>query len=332
MAGLSISTAPLPSPTTIYSGPLPPYSYTSTATTAAPVQTGYISPPEQPRPTVKDENESGGPRQSLPSISEALGQDKAMAFAPPITTTQPTAPPQQPPLLTPSSAVGHSFPEGPIGPSNPFSQPSATAPALRDHGYRNEPDAGGSAFSNLNSAEPRPQHSQSFGMPRSPKLNANSQLPNLSGSLPNGHGASAGSPNSHPPYRSPFGLSHQASNPQSSTFTATNDPFHTAPSTQFNDQKRFNSKSEYGQSYGESVKRHLDVFDTQMALQEVGLHLYASQLFANLICRLPNLLHIPILLLGNGPSVLTKPLEQDTFRKSCRICWRLRMPFVSPLG
>jgi hypothetical protein len=288
MAGLSISTAPLPSPTTIYSGPPPLYSYPSTATTAAPLQTGYISPPEQPRPTIKEENESGGPRQSLPSISEALGQDKAMAFAPPITTTQPTAPPQQP-LLTPSSAVGHSFPDGPIGPSNPFSQPSATAPSLRDHGYRNDPDAAGSGFSNLNSTEARAPHSQSFGMPRSPKLNANAQLPTLSGSLPNGHGTSAGSPNSHPPYRSPFGPSHPASNPQSSTFTATNDPFHPAPSTQFNDQKRFNSKSGYGQSYGESVKRHLEVFDTQMALQEVRLPLCMpvhSLLTAFVDCRI----------------------------------------------
>jgi hypothetical protein len=275
MAGLSISTAPLPSPTTIYSGPPPPYSYASTVTAAAPVQTGYISPPEQPRPAAKEEKEGTGPRQSLPSLSEALGQDKAMAFAPPITTTQSTASSQQP-LLTPSSAVGHSFPEGPIGPSNPFSQPSVTGPSLRDHGYRNEPDVSGSAFANLNATEPRPQHSQSFGMPRSPQVNpgpANPQLSNFSGSLPNGHGSSAGSPSSHhPPYRSPFGVSHQAPNPQSSPFTPTNDSFRTAPSTQFDDQKRFTSKSGYVQSYGESVKRHLEVFDTQMALQEVRPH------------------------------------------------------------
>ena len=272
MAGLNISTAPLPSPTTIYSGPPPPYSYASTVTTPAPVQTGYISPPEPPRPTATEEKEVTGPRQSLPSISEALGQDKAMAFAPPIMTTQTTAPSHQP-LLTPSSAVGHSFAEGPVGPSNPFSQPSSTGSSLRDHGYRNETDSIGPSFSNLNATEPRPQHSQSFGAPRSPKFNpglTNPSLPNISASLSNGHGPSAGSPGSHAAYRSPFGFSHQGPNPQVSPFTPTTDPFRAAPSTQFDEQKRFNLKGGYGQSYGDSIKRHLEVFDAQMALQEVG--------------------------------------------------------------
>jgi hypothetical protein len=274
MVGLNISTAPLPSPTTIYSGPPPPYSYASMATAPAPVQSGYISPPEPPRPAPKDE-EGSGPRQSLPSISEALGQDKVMAFVPSISTTQSTASSHQS-LLTPSSAVGHSFPEGPIGPSNPFSQSSLTGSSLRDHGYRNDTDSIGQSFTNLNATEPRPQHSQSFGVPRSPKLNsgpANPQLSNISASLTNGHGPSAGSPGSQAPYRSPFGFSQQASNPQSSPFTPTTDRFRAAPSTQFDDQKRLSSKSGYGQSYGESVKRHLEAFDTQMALQEVGFHL-----------------------------------------------------------
>jgi hypothetical protein len=274
MTGLNISTAPLPSPTTIYSGPPLPYSYASTATAPAPVQSGYISPPEPPRPVPKDENEGNGPRQSLPSISEALGQDKVMAFAPPISTTQSTASSHQP-LLTPSSAVGHSFPDGPIGPSNPFSQPSLTGSSLRDHGYRNDTDSAGQSFTNLNATEPRPQHSQSFGVSRSPKLNsgsANPQLSNISATLTNGHGPSAGSPGSQAPYRSPFGFSQQASNSQTSPFTPTADRFRAAPSTQFEEQKRFSSKSGYGQSYGESVKRHLEVFDTQMALQEVGSH------------------------------------------------------------
>ena len=271
MTGLNISTAPLPSPTTIYSGPPPPYSYASTATTAAPVQTGYISPPEPPRQVASDDKEVTASRQSLPSISEALGKDKAMAFAPPTMTTQPTTSHQ--PLLTPSSAVGHSFPEGPVGPSNPFSQPSSSGSSLRDPVYRNETDPVGQSFSNLNATEPRPQHSQSSGLPRSPKFTSaapNPQLPNMSATLTNGHGPAAGSPSGQAPYRSPFGFSHQTSNPIASPFTPAADPFRPAPSTQFEEQKRFNAKSGYGQSYGESVKRHLEVFDTQMALQEVG--------------------------------------------------------------
>jgi hypothetical protein len=327
--------APLPSPTAIYSGPPPPYSYASTATAPAPapVQSGYISPPEPLRAVVKDEKEVTGSRQSLPSISEALGQGKAMAFAPPIATTHSAASSHQS-ILTPSSAVGHSFPEGPIGPSNPFSQPSVTGPSVRDHGYRNDTDPIGSNFSNLNATEPRPQHSQSFGVPRSPKLNpgpANSQLSNISGNLTNGHASSSGSPGSHTPYRSPFGFSHQASKPHSSPFTSTTDPFRTAPSTQFDDQKRFNSKSGHSQSYGESVKRHLEVFDAQLAMQEVGFYQSANEPSTNSICRSLIPLHKPIISLGNGHNALTKPLEQDTFPKSYRTCWRLMMPFVSQI-
>ena len=272
MAGLNISTAPLPSPTTIYSGPPPPYSYASTTTVAAPVQTGYISPPEPPRLAAHEDKEVAASRQSLPSISEALGQDKAMAFAPPIATAQPPPTPHQP-LLTPSSAVGHSFPDGPVGPSNPFSQPSSTASSLRDHGYRNETDPVGQGFSNLNATEPRPQHAQSFGVPRSPKFTtvpANPQLPNISATLSNGHGPSAGSPSGPTVYRSPFGFSQQGPNAQAAPFTPIADPFRPAPSTQFDEQKRVIPKTGNGQSYGESVKRHLEVFDTQMALQEVG--------------------------------------------------------------
>lgn len=273
MAGLNISMAPFSSPTTIYSGPPPSYSYASTVTTSAPAQSGYISPVEAPRAAVKDEKEATGPRQSLPSISEALGTNKAMAFAPPVTTTQSTASSHQP-LLTPSSAVGHSFPEGPIGPSNPFSQSSLTGSSLRDHGYRSDTDSTGASFSNLNATEPHPQHSQTFGASRSPKHqpgHTNPQLPTISASLSNGHGPSTGSPGGgQTSYRSPFAFSHQASNPQASPFTPTSDPFRGGPSTQYDDQKRLNSRSGYSQSYGESVKRHLEVFDTQMAAQDVG--------------------------------------------------------------
>ena len=323
MAGLNISTAPLSNPTTIYTGPPPPYSYVSTVTTPAPVQSGYTSPPEPARPAAKDEKEPVGPRHSLPSISEALGQDKAMAFAPPVTTTQSTAPSHQP-LLTPSSVVGHSFPEGPAGPSNPFS--------LRDHGYRNDTDPIGQSFSNLNATEPRPQHSQTFGVPRSPKFNpgaANAQMSGISVNVSNSHTSSTISPVSHTPYRSPFEFSHQTSATQASPFKPATDPFHSAPTTQYDEQKRFNSKSGYGQSHGESVKRHLEVFDPQLAFQEVSFSSRCQRIVADSIYRLLKPLHIIIISLANGLSMLTRPLEQDTLAKSYRSCQKWMMPFTS---
>lgn len=271
MSGLSISTAPHASPTTIYSGPPPPYSYTSSVTGSGNGQTGYISPPEPVRPPPKDDKE---PRQSLPSISEALGQDKAMGFSAPVTSAPSTALAHPPSMPTPSSATGHSFPEAPVGPSNPFSQSSVGGAPKREHGSRDEMELNASSFSTLNAPEPRPQPSQAFGMPRSPKFSSgssHSQVHNMSGSVGNAHASCMGSPNVYPPYRSPFAFSSQASNPPpTSTYTSTSDPFRVAHPTHLEGQKGFVAKAPYGQSYGESVKRHLDVFDTQIALQEVS--------------------------------------------------------------
>jgi hypothetical protein len=248
-----------------------------------------------------------------------------MAFAPPVTTTQSTAPSHQP-LLTPSSVVGHSFPEGPAGPSNPFS--------LRDHGYRNDTDPIGHSFSNLNATEPRPQHSQTFGVPRSPKFNpgaANAQMSGISVNVSNSHSSSTVSPVSHAPYRSPYGFSHQTSATQASPFKPATDPFHSAPTTQYDEQKRFNSKSGYGQSHGESVKRHLEVFDPQLAFQEVSFFFPSrcQRIVTDSISRLLKPLQIIIISLAIGLSVLTKPLEQDTLAKSYRSCQKWRTPFAS---
>ena len=265
MPGLSISTAPLTSPTSVYSGPPPPYSYTSSVTSSGPGQTGtgYISPPEPVRPSVKEDKE---PRQSLPSISEALGPDKPMAFSAPVTTAPLVAHQSMP---TPSSAVGHSFPEAPVGPSNPFSQSSVSGPSKRDHNMRDDLEPNAPGFSTLNATEPRPQPSQVFGVSRSPKFSSgpsNTPMHNMT----NGHGSAITSPSTYPPYRSPFAFSTQASNPPPpSTYTSSSDPFRTTHPTHLDGQKGFIAKAPYGQSYGESVKRHLDVFDTQIALQEV---------------------------------------------------------------
>ena len=264
MPGLSISTAPLTSPTSVYSGPPPPYSYTSSVTSSGPTQTGYISPPEPVRPPVKEDIE---PRQSLPSISEALGPDKPMAFSAPPTSAPPIAHQAMP---TPSSAVGHLFPEAPVGPSNPFSQPSVGGTSKREPNTRDDVEPSHSSFSTLNNTEPRPQPSQVFGVSRSPKFSSGPSNTPMQG-MTNGHGSTMASPSTYPPYRSPFAFSSQASNPPPpSSYTSSSDPFRPSHATHMDGQKGFMSKTPYVQSYGESIKRHLDVFDTQIALQEVS--------------------------------------------------------------
>jgi hypothetical protein len=102
-------------------------------------------------------------------------------------------------------------------------------------------------------------------------------MSSISVNVSNSHSSSTISPVSHAPYRSPFGFSHQTSATQASPFKPATDPFRGAPTTQYDEQKRFNSKSGYGQSHGESIKRHLEVFDTQLAFQEVIFFIYVSK-------------------------------------------------------
>lgn len=97
------------SPNAMYGQSLP-YSY---ASTNAP-QPGYVSPTE-PRRAIEDEKDK--PRQSLPSIHEALGNDNPLPYPAPT-----SAPPPQS-AHTASSHLGRSTTEGPAGPPNPFNGP-----------------------------------------------------------------------------------------------------------------------------------------------------------------------------------------------------------------
>jgi hypothetical protein len=124
MNGLSVSTAPMGSPNTVHSGPPPPYSYPPSAAASNlsnHAMSGYISPPESTRRSTREEERHSPPRKSLPSIHEALGGDRALPF---------TGSSQPAPGSTPSSALTQNFPDGPKGPSNPFS-----APPIREHPF-----------------------------------------------------------------------------------------------------------------------------------------------------------------------------------------------------
>lgn len=99
------SSAPLVSvsPTTIYSGPPPPYSYASSTANAAPVLNALISPAESRRASGDEKEGLQRPsRESLPSIHEALKHGGAFSTYPlpettPISITQQS---KQPPCST----------------------------------------------------------------------------------------------------------------------------------------------------------------------------------------------------------------------------------------
>lgn len=258
MNGLNISTAPLVSPSTVYSGPPPPYSYAPTSVTS-----GYISPPESTtRRSTRDEKDSPV-RKSLPSIHEALGE-KSLSFTTPLSATAPNAPGS-----TPSTAVTQNFPEAPKGPSNPFSQPT---PSFRENFFPSQPvppppppesHQTKPNFPPISTTESRPPVSQPFGQPSSPRSGTTSSFrpplpPHTESALP----------------RSPV---HPDQSRQAYSFPPiSNGPPATYPSEPY----RFGSESKNQDqrppvprgpdlSYGDTVKRHLDIFDAELGLNEV---------------------------------------------------------------
>ena len=146
-----MSAPPLVSPSSVYSGPPPPYSYPSSAAssvigdgrTGHGIASGnYISPPETRR-TSDEKDVPASQRLSLPSINEALNtgeQQQPISISSLLSTSVPF---QKITLATksPSSPVGRSFLESvPKGPSDTFPHHSA-APSYRsqdqsDHSNR----------------------------------------------------------------------------------------------------------------------------------------------------------------------------------------------------
>ena len=260
MSGMNISTAPPGSPSTAYSGP--PYSYSSTAgSTQNP--SGYISPPESTRRSIRDEKDSPGGRKSLPSIHEALGE-KTMPYGTPTALSHSS-------VSAPPSAHAQSFPDAPKGPPNPFSQSIPPTAAIQtSQSYQAPPEAEQPkpSFMAINNVEPRPPLSQVFGPVQSPRFPPGP-------SHTSGHHSFSDSYVSHDaaPLRSPSGfgvtrspITFQHGNPPPPAFPYSGDPF---LATKTEDQRFSSVRNGPGAPYGDSVKRHLDVYDVELALNEV---------------------------------------------------------------
>ncbi|OAP62147.1 hypothetical protein AYL99_04350 [Fonsecaea erecta] len=270
--GLSITTAPLASPTaSMYSGPPQPYSCAPSTAGSATGVTGYISPPESTtRRSTRDEKESPDLRKSLPSIHEALGE-KSMPFP---SSSQHQA------LSTPSAAVGPSFSDGPKGPVNPFSQPAPSVPVLRDvfsapqmsASTPTEPQAAKPTFPppSVPASDPRQSVSQAFGYPGSP---TSSQQPSnfRSASLANttftnnNEAAPARSPQAYEPLRQQQAVPQFGVPTTSTAGTTASETFHFSQFTA-------GSKPTLEVQYNEAVKRHLEVFDAELGLNEIADH------------------------------------------------------------
>jgi hypothetical protein len=272
--GLGHSTAPLLSPTTTYTGPPPPYSCPSSATPSNPGAFDYISPPSSRRTTVDDKASSS--RQSLPSIQEALGGDGTKPFSAssmvhPLSTTSR--------MTQPTLSFGQSLPEAPSGPPNPFSQGPVVGQTAENDTYslhsakpqdlHPEQERIRSTFPAINTTEPilASAHTMEVKSPKSTHPTA----PNPYNHSPhsNNYHSSDDTTARFPPYRSPYAYSAPSSNPPTSTYPSAPDYSRFNPAFKFDEKKPPIPRSHPVQPYSDSVKRHLDIFDVEMALNEV---------------------------------------------------------------
>ena len=269
--GLSISTAPLASPTaSTYSGPPPPYSYAPL--TAGHGLSGYISPPESTtRRSTRDEKDSPDFRKSLPSIHEALA-DSSMPFP----ATLPGSSQHQS-LPKQSTVTAPLFSEGPKGPMNPFSQP-AGAPALlsgppKPASTPMETQTSTSTYSSVSGPDPRQPVSQHFGYPGSPSAQPQSSC--RSSALANTSFTNHNEPSqarSPKPYETSMSqLSYPQYSSSTSNYPQTSEPFQFSAAPKPEDRPGSFVKLMNDAQYSETVKRHLEVFDAELGLNEVSL-------------------------------------------------------------
>ena len=282
---------PLASPS-IYSGPPPPYSYpSSTTSSVVGGVNGYISPPESRRNTDEEKEPVPLPKQqSLPSIHETFGKDQHI----PISS-----------LLSKSSSVSQTqttsqhSPTSPISRSKPDFTPTR-APASFSQGYP-------SAYRAPEHPEkpPRPQPSPHLSNEIAPHLYPLSTTPHysdqqslrtvsspmiqsrptaysgqLSQTSPSYDTATRPVQSIHSQY--PFSPYHPTyAYPMPSSHAPSYQPPPLQPPTwrtggsdldRAEEARRAASKSSpRHQAFGETVKRHLDIFDLETSLNEVGV-------------------------------------------------------------
>ncbi|KAJ5135091.1 Zinc finger NHR/GATA-type [Penicillium bovifimosum] len=259
------SPTPLMSPNIMYSGQHMPYSYAPSA--SAPPQ-GYVSPPETRR-AIEEEKEKHTPRQSLPSIHEALGNDNPLPYATPT-----SAPPSQSAHPSaPSHLIGRPSTEGPAGPPNPFSNGPPTGSLMREPSYSHQSQLQTEAARSLTSINTQGSHNaslQSINTGKSPTQSSKTGITSV-GSQNSGYEYSA--PTSAGSVASPNGYSHFAPNPSFQSQPAGHAypaPYGSRPYASRVEEVKGGFVGRPIPPHNDSVKRHLDVFDVETSLNEIS--------------------------------------------------------------
>lgn len=272
------SPAPLLSPTNMYSGQQSLFSYAASAHNTAPPP-GYISPPDSRR-ALEEDKERHAQRQSLPSIHEALGNESPLPYPGPPTTVPQAQQPQHPPPRAPG-LVSRPGGEAPPGPPNPFSNGPSTGPFSRDSTFQQsqlQGDVSRSTIGSINTRDSRNPSLHSLASSgKSPTQSAKTGITSISGSQPSSvyeysAPASAGgvtSPNGYGPIHHPFPFQSHPPPGAPSYPTSHYDarPYMTASWKPGAGEPIRPHVS--GHPYGDSVKRHLDIYDVESSLNEV---------------------------------------------------------------
>lgn len=276
------SPTPLLSPSNMYPGQPLPYAYAPHATDT-PSQSGYHSPSESRR-TLEEEKDKTTPRQSLPSIHEALGNDSSLPYP------APTSAPQSQPGHTapPSHLIGRAGAEGPAGPPNPFSANGPPAGSLmREPGYPHQnqlqADASRNSLTSINTQESRNASLNSLSTGKSPTQSAKTGITSVSGSQNSSH-YEYSAPPSAGSVASPNGYNHF---PQNYNFPPSQPGGPSYPPGPYDSRYMgaprveevkggFVARPIPGQPHSDSVKRHLDVYDVETSLNEVWILLSFS--------------------------------------------------------
>lgn len=228
-------------------------------------QSGHISPPESRRATLEDENDKVTPRQSLPSIHEALHMP----------LLSPTSASQSQPGQTSSQShlIGGSRKEGPTGLPNPFLNGPPSGPLMRDSSYPHQGQLqpeNRNSLTSINTPESRNASLQSLSTNKSPTQSAKTGLTSISGSQ-NSSGyeysaaPSAGgttSPNAYTPFPPSYSFPNGSSYPSA---PYDNRSYVGPPRV----KEEVTGGTGPGQHYSESIKRHLDAYDVETSLKEV---------------------------------------------------------------
>ena len=308
---VNMSAPPLISPSSIYSGPPPPYSYPSSTASSVIGGGGggsgvghgnYTSPPETRRTSDQKEAPTSV-RQSLPSINEALntGDQQPISISSLLSTT---APPQKLALVTksPTSPVGRSYLDSlPKGPPDSFphhsnsstyrpqessdrsSRPMYSPSVVTTHGESRFPAINSISSSSSYDSYPSIQQPTTkatakinYSRPGASPIQNNPSSSPAYDTVPRSFPSSS-APVGYPTYQPSYTYPESSPGIPSYRRPTANQP------TWRGIGSNLERAEEIGRgmtkdsppprpAYGESVKRHLDIYDLETSLNDVSTY------------------------------------------------------------